>query len=86
MGHYGAKNGPIWPIIKLVEDFVRIKVPVKFERNPVKSVACIAFTTLREARPPARDKNTLKPLGLQGENELDQNSIRFLFHWICMLL
>ena len=86
MGHYGANNGPIWPIIKPLEDFVRIKVPVKFERNPVKSVACIAFTTLREARPSARDYNTPKPLGLQGKNGLGQNSIRFLFHWICMLL
>ena len=50
MGHYGANNEPIWPIIKLVQNFVLINVLVKFERNPVKTVACIAFTTLRNAR------------------------------------
>ena len=91
MSHYGAKNGPIWPIIKLVWDFVQIKIPVKFERNPVKSVACIAFTTMRDARPPARENNTkISRVGdnrfLTGKNSYFTVKIACFLTWIIFII
>lgn len=71
MGHYRANIGPIWPIIEgpipPIIILVRLSpnyVPAKFEKNPGKTVASIAFTMLRDPAQATTIPRSLKGCGV----------------------
>ena len=45
-----ADYGSIFLKVELVQDIVPINVCIKFENNPYRIVACIAFTTQRDPK------------------------------------